>query len=117
MVISRRRRTELRTNRRKTRNWCGQGGSSDPSAFAETYTIDPWGNQTESGSFNFTQAFTGNNQINASGYSYDTAGDLTADGLGNSYTYNVDGMLTASGSTQYSYDALDQRRVAHSSAA
>ncbi len=78
-------------------------------AFNETYTIDPWGNLKESGNFNFTQNFNANNQISASGYSYDAAGDLTADGLGNTYTYNVNGMLTASGGVQYLYDALNQR--------
>lgn len=63
----------------------GQGGSSDPNAFSETYTIDPWGNQQESGSFNFVQPYSSNNQINAAGYTYDAAGDLKADALGNSY--------------------------------
>ncbi|MGO8719815.1 MAG: RHS repeat-associated core domain-containing protein [Acidobacteriaceae bacterium] len=43
------------------------------------------------------------------GYSYDAAGDLTADALGNTYTYNVDGMLTASGGAQYVYAGLNQR--------
>jgi len=87
----------------------GQGGSSNPSAFAETYTIDPWGNQTESGSFNFIQSFSSNNQISGTGYTYDTAGDLKTDGLGNTYTYNVNGMLIASNGVQYLYDALNQR--------
>ncbi|MHB1938324.1 MAG: RHS repeat-associated core domain-containing protein [Acidobacteriaceae bacterium] len=39
----------------------------------------------------------------------DVAGELTADGLGNTYTYNADGMITASSGAQYVYDALDQR--------
>ena len=35
--------------------------------------------------------------------------DLTADGLGNSYAYNADGMITASGGATYTYDGLNQR--------
>lgn len=74
----------------------------------ETYTVDPWGNQQESGNFNFQQSYNpANNHIN--GYGYDAAGDLTSDGLGNNYTYNAEGMLTATNSAQYVYDALQQR--------
>ncbi|MGO8720582.1 MAG: RHS repeat-associated core domain-containing protein [Acidobacteriaceae bacterium] len=87
----------------------GTSGASDPSAFAETYSIDPWGNQQESGSFNFQQPFSTNNRINASGYTYDAAGDLTHDALNNTYAYNGEGMMTASDGAQYVYDALDQR--------
>ena len=47
--------------------------------------------------------------IAASEYSYDAAGELVADGVGNSYQYNADGMVTASSGAQYVYDALDQR--------
>ncbi|MGC9293500.1 MAG: hypothetical protein ACP5EP_12410, partial [Acidobacteriaceae bacterium] len=75
----------------------------------ETYTVDPWGNQQESGNFNFAQPFNASNQISASGYSYDAAGDLTQDGVGNTYAYDGEGMLTAAGGAQYTYDALQQR--------
>ncbi len=61
------------------------------------------------GNFNFVQSFGANNQIATSGYSYDAAGDLVADGVGNTYQYNADGMLTASSGAQYVYDALNQR--------
>ena len=50
-----------------------------------------------------------NNQISAIGYTYDAAGDLTADGNGNSCTYNADEMITASSGASYVYDALNQR--------
>ena len=33
---------------------------------------------------------------------------LVADGVGNTYQYNADGMLTASSGAQYVYDALNQ---------
>ena len=73
----------------------------------ETYTVDPWGNQQESGNFNFQQSYNpANNQIN--GYSYDAAGDLLGDGM-NTYTYDGEGMLTSAGGAQYVYDALQQR--------
>lgn len=90
----------------------GTGGTnavySTSGLFSETYTVDPWGNQQESGSFNFQQSYNpATNQIN--GYSYDAAGDLTGDGLGNTYAYNVDGMLIASNGVQYLYDGLNQR--------
>jgi len=78
--------------------------------FSETYTVDPWGNQKESGNFNFQQSYDpATNRISASGYTYDAAGDLTGDGLGNTYAYNVNGMLIASNGVQYLYDGLNQR--------
>ncbi len=83
--------------------------SASASGVAESYTIDPWGNMKQSGNYNFTQNFSTNNQISATGYTYDAAGELTADGNGNSYAYNADGMITASSGAQYVYDALDQR--------
>lgn len=76
----------------------------------ETYTSDPWGDLKQSGTpFSFQQNFSANNQISATGYTYDAAGELTADGNGNSYTYNADGMITASSGASYTYDAADER--------
>jgi RHS repeat-associated protein len=83
--------------------------SASASGVAETYTIDPWGNLKEAGNFNFTQNFSTNNQVAATGYTYDAAGELTADGNGNTYTYDADGMITASSGATFTYDALDQR--------
>lgn len=72
--------------------------------------IDPWGNLQASGNFSFIQQYNpATNQISASGYVYDAAGELTNDGNGNTYTYDRNGMLTASNGAQYVYDALDQR--------
>ena len=73
----------------------------------ETYSYDPWGKVQESGNFGFSQSFTTSNQIN--GYSYDSSGDLTRDGLGNNSTYDAEGKLTSAGGAQYVYDALQQR--------
>ncbi len=80
---------------------------SGPDVLNESYSIDPWGNMQESGNFNFTQPFTTSNQI--SGYSYDAAGNLVQDGLGNRYTYDAEGMMTSANSVNYIYDALQQR--------
>jgi RHS repeat-associated protein len=52
--------------------------------------------------------FNGNNN-RIDGWLYDTAGDLTHDGLGNTYSYDDDGMLTSVNGAQYVYDALKLR--------
>jgi RHS repeat-associated protein len=79
------------------------GGVSD------TYTIDAWGNRQESGTFSFTQGFSPANQISATGYVYDVSGNLTADGLGNTYSYDADGKMSASKGATYTRDPFDQR--------
>lgn len=71
----------------------GTDGVSDPNAINETYSYDPWGNMQRQGSYNFLQPFSAHNQISASGYSYDSAGDLLTDGIGDTYTYSADGRL------------------------
>jgi RHS repeat-associated protein len=73
----------------------------------ESYSYDPFGNLQQSGNFSFVQAYTTANWI--SGYSYDVAGNLLADGLGNTYTWNADGMLSSSNGTSYFYDAEGDR--------
>lgn len=82
-----------------------------------TYVYDRWGNRWEqnltSGSGPAPQLSfnTSNNQITNSGYAYDAAGDLIADGAHN-YSYDAEGNLTLvdGGSTaKYTYDALNQR--------
>jgi RHS repeat-associated protein len=79
-------------------------------SYAETYTPDPWGNVKESGNFSFEPtSFSTANQISSSGYTYDTAGDLTHDAVGNSYDYNTDGTMASNGSAPFDYDAFQQR--------
>lgn len=75
----------------------------------ETYTLDAWGNLQQSGNFSFIQAFGSNNQVSTGGYGYDQAGNLISDGLGNSYSYDGEGKLTASSGVNYVYDASGQR--------
>jgi len=79
------------------------GGISD------TYTMDAWGNRQESGTFNFIQPFSSANRISATGYVYDLSGNLTADGLGNTYTYDADGKMSASNGATYTRDPFGQR--------
>jgi len=52
-----------------------------------------------------TQSFSYNaaNQITNSGYSYDNAGNLAADGT-TTYTYDALSRMTARGSTTYTYN-------------
>jgi RHS repeat-associated protein len=79
-------------------------------SYAETYTPDAWGNVKESGNFSFEPTgFSTGNQIASSGYTYDTAGDLTHDAVGNSYDYNTDGTMASNGSAPFDYDAFQQR--------
>ncbi len=57
-------------------------------------------------------SFDANNRISGSGVVYDAAGNITNDGLGNSYTYDAeDRLLTVSGtnSASYVYDGLNKR--------
>ncbi|MGH9434085.1 MAG: RHS repeat domain-containing protein [Terriglobia bacterium] len=53
---------------------------------------------------------TSTNRITSSGYTYDAAGNLTADGTGNTYAWNAEGRLT--GTSAWSgavYNALEER--------
>lgn len=57
-------------------------------------------------------SFNGNNQISGSGVAYDAAGNVTNDGLGNTYTYDAENRLIAmsgSNSASYVYDAFGNR--------
>jgi RHS repeat-associated protein len=57
-------------------------------------------------------SFNSNNQISGSGVQYDAAGNMTNDGLGNTYTYDAEGrVISVSGnnSASYVYDAMGQR--------
>jgi RHS repeat-associated protein len=80
-------------------------------SLSDTYTPDAWGNRQESGTFSFAQPFTPTNQISATGYTYDAAGNLTADGLGNSYSYDADGKMSSSNGAVYTRDPFGQRIV------
>jgi len=73
----------------------------------ETYGYDSFGNMQQSGNYNFMQGYTAANQI--SGWSYDAAGDLLTDGLGNSYQYDAEGKTKSGAGATYVYTAEGQR--------
>ncbi|MGA2654123.1 MAG: hypothetical protein ABSF28_26680, partial [Terracidiphilus sp.] len=92
-----------------TANACNAGLPGIPPE-SQTYTIDAWGNLNESGTYSFSQLIGANNQISpGQGYLYDSAGNQTQDGLGNTYQYRADGLMTGSMGETYTYDALGQR--------
>ena len=82
------------------------------------WAYDRYGNrwsQSASGTYSGTVAqpsftFDATNRITTSGYSYDAAGNLTAD-LGHSYVYDAEGNIVSvdSGATTYTFDALNRR--------
>lgn len=92
-----------------TANACNASLPGVP-AESQTFSIDAWGNLNATGTFSFSQVIGVNNQIApGQGYSYDSAGNQTQDGLGNAYQYRADGLMTGSNSETYTYDALGQR--------
>ena len=85
------------------------GADATSGGLSDTYAIDAWGNRQETGTFTFTQPFGTTNQITATGYKYDLAGHLSTDGLGNTYTYDAEGKMSASNGALYTRDPLGQR--------
>jgi RHS repeat-associated protein len=63
----------------------------------------------ETGTYTFGQPFGTTNQITATGYQYDLAGHLTNDGLGNTYSYDAEGKMSASNGALYTRDPFGQR--------
>jgi RHS repeat-associated protein len=86
----------------------------DVSNWGENYTYDNWGNlyQTQQmsglGGNNWSVTANGNNQL--SNLTYDSAGEVTKDQLGNSFTYDANGRILTGGSGTYVYDG-DGNRV------
>jgi RHS repeat-associated protein len=81
----------------------------------ESYSYDPFGNLTDSGTYTLSQSFNGFNQIN--GYSYDADGDQNTDIYGHTLAFDPNGMLSsvAGGQETYSYDAQGNRVEVHGS--
>ena len=59
----------------------------------------------QNGSFN--DPYTASNQM--FGYAYDTAGNLLADGLGDTFTWDAESRLVSAAGATYTYDPLGQR--------
>jgi len=94
-----------------TASGAGLTGGADATSggLTDTYAIDAWGNRQETGTFTFGQAFGTTNQITATGYKYDLAGHLTTDGLGNTYSFDAEGKMSASNGATYTRDPFGQR--------
>ena len=64
----------------------------------ENYIYDDFGNLKQSGNFSFLPAAfnTANQPLPNTDWPYDAAGNLLADGLGNTFTWDANGMTSVS---------------------
>ena len=98
--------------------------TSPSNCWGETFSIDRYGNLYNIGAI--SSAYTGctqenlgitvsssSNQISGSGYTYDSAGNMTA-ASSTSYSYNADNQMTSAAGVTYTYDG-DGKRVKKSS--
>ncbi len=83
--------------------------------FSETYSYDPWGNQTahtavEGSSYQWNYMPTVQNRASNPGVQYDAAGNMTADGQ-HSYTYDAENRVSgvADQGVGYDYDPEGMR--------
>ena len=97
----------------------GQTSSTTGShCWGETYTLDQWANLTAIGAVsgytgctqeNLSVSATANNQLSYTGFTYDAAGNMIADGT-NSYGFNAESEITSAAGVNYVYDG-DGNRV------
>jgi RHS repeat-associated protein len=80
------------------------------------FGYDPWANLlsasvTQGSAYSFSVYSDVSNRIHNTGgtFTYDAAGNLTADPVNSSYTYNAEGELTSAAGVTYTYDAEDRR--------
>jgi RHS repeat-associated protein len=89
--------------------------SNGDGSMQQGYSYDSFGNMSQSsGTLTFSPAFRANNQINASGFNYDDAGNLYQTNIaGVSSTYDFDGASRIfrfnSGAAYYAYDGNGNR--------
>ena len=88
--------------------------NSGQATFSDAY--DVYGNrwqQNASQGISPQYTFDNNNRISGSGVTYDAAGNMLTDGIGNTFTWDAEGRLVqavnASGTSNYVYDALSHR--------
>jgi YD repeat-containing protein len=78
-----------------------------------TYTIDPWGNMTQSGTETLQVHYDNHNRITDPGFDYDYAGNMTASNFGLPATYAYDAMDQLinydNGGATYTYDGAGHR--------
>lgn len=89
--------------------------SQNDGAYGESFTYDPWSNLKQSGTYSFQSNTDTNNRISDAGFSYDAAGNLTAEGTTNhTFTYDAEEHLSAVDSTAATYtygaDGLRHRK-------
>lgn len=78
------------------------------SVWSQTFTYDPFGNVTKSGSISWQPGYNGsNNQYTLAGTSYDSDGNLLNDTF-HAYTWNAYGRPTTIDSITRTYDAFDR---------
>jgi len=113
-------------NRISTAQTNGTFATSPTNCWAETYNYDAWGNLLKLGPNSSTQsAYTGcsqesgfdytnftntKNQITYTGFSYDSAGNLTTPPGAGTANYNAANQLVSAGGVSYLYDG-DGKRV------
>src|SRR5258708_4617349 len=83
--------------------------------WGSTYSYDAWGNLlgkavSKCSSESLGVSVGGNNRIASPGFAYDAAGNMTSDGLGNSYTFDLENRVTGAAGFTYIYDG-DGNRV------
>jgi len=83
--------------------------------WGNTYNYDAWGNLlakavSKCSSETLSVVAGVNNRISTLGYVYDAAGNMTNDGLGNSYTFDLENRITGAAGYTYTYDG-DGNRV------
>jgi RHS repeat-associated protein len=94
------------------------GSTSGQNCWGETYTVDRWANLTAIGAVSgytgctqesLSVTATANNQLTATGFSYDAAGNMLGDGV-NTYGWNAESEIKSAGGVNYTYDG-DGNRV------
>jgi RHS repeat-associated protein len=92
--------------------------TSPAHCWGESYTYDQWGNLTAIGvastsydrctQESLSVTALSNNQLSATGYSYDASGNMLTDGR-NTYTWNSEDQLKTAAGVTYTYDGDGQR--------
>jgi len=79
-----------------------------PNGLSENFTYDAFGNLWESGNFTFwpTQYTNGNEPYGAT---FDAAGNLVNDGIGNTFTWDEEGRVSTANGVAYTYNAAGER--------
>lgn len=91
--------------------------TSGSNAWGNSYTYDSWGNLlqktvTQGTSETLNVTVDANNHINTAGYSYDAAGNLTADGI-NALVFDAENRANPVTGSSYTYDG-DSHRLSKS---